>query len=152
MSAEFAQSIECQGVVPSNKPLEFHGTGQPLSVHSVPINPSVSDRFGTYLVPNLPVGRLFTVKDLAARWAVCTATIYSLAKSGRVESLRIGNSIRFMESTVAAYEQTRIGANAERHSAQAERLGRASGYVGCQALPRSSSYHLPRASTTQPRR
>gem|GEM_PF-3363546 len=59
--------------------------------------------------------QLFTVKDLAARWAVCTATIYLLAKSGRLESLRIGNSIRFSESTVAAYEQTRIGAKPERH-------------------------------------
>jgi len=54
------------------------------------------------------VGRLFTVKDLVVRWAVCTATIYSLAKSGKLESLRIGKSIRFMATAVADYEQTRI--------------------------------------------
>jgi len=115
MSAEFAQSIACQPVLPSGKLVEFQGRGEHPTVHSVAVNPSVIDRFGTYLVPSLPTGPLFTVKHLAARWAVCTATIYSLAKSGRLESLRIGNSIRFSESTVAAYEQTRIGAKPERH-------------------------------------
>jgi len=113
MSAGFAQSIGCEGVLPSDKPLGFQETSEPLSVHSVPVNPSVIDRFGAYLVPT---GPLFTIKDLAARWAVCTATIYLLAKSGKLESLRIGNSIRFTPSTVADYEQTRIGANAERHA------------------------------------
>jgi len=115
MSAELAQSIECQRVLPSRKPLEFQEGAEAGDVHWVPGNPSVIDRFGTYLVPRLRMGQLFTVKDLAARWAVCTATIYLLAKSGRLESLRIGNSIRFSESTVAAYEQTRIGAKPERH-------------------------------------
>ncbi len=79
------------------------------------MSPSVTDRFGTYLVPRLPIGQLFTVNDLAARWSVCTATIYSLAKSGRLESLRIGNSIRFKATVVVSYEQNRIGAKAERH-------------------------------------
>jgi excisionase family DNA binding protein len=116
MSAELVQSIHCQDVLQSDKPLEFQSTTEPLSVHPLPANPSVIDRFGTYLVPTSePIGRLFTVKDLAARWAVCTATIYSLAKSGSLESLRIGNSIRFLESTVHEHEQTRIGAKAERH-------------------------------------
>ena len=116
MSAELAQSIECQGVLPSDNPLEFHGRGEPGGVHSVPPGPSITARFGAYLVPTSePVGRLFTVKDLAAHWAVCTATIYSLAKNGRLESLRIGNSIRFTVPAVAAYEQARIGAKAGRH-------------------------------------
>ncbi len=117
MSAGFAQSIECQGVLPSSKPLEFQGRVEPVDVHTVPGNPSITDRFGTYLVPNLPIGQLFTVKDLAARWAVCTATVYSLAKSGRLESLRIGNSIRFMARTVTDYEQSRVGAIAQRQRA-----------------------------------
>jgi len=117
MSAEFAQSIKCQQVPPSSKPLEFQATTEALPIHSVPVNPSVIDRFGTYLVPNLPGARLFTVKELAARWAVCTATIYSLAKSGKLESLRIGNSIRIMVTAVAHYEQARVGAKAERHRA-----------------------------------
>jgi len=114
MSSEIAQSIECQQVLPSSKPLEFHGRGEPLSVHSASANPSVIGRFGAYLVPSLPTGPLFTVKELASRWRVCTATIYTLAKTGKLESLRIGNSIRFMETTIAAYEQTRIGAKPER--------------------------------------
>ena len=116
MSAEPAQSIECRGVLPSDKPLEFQGRGEPGGVHSVPASPSITARFGAYLVPTSePVGRLFTVKDLAARWAVCTATIYSLAKSGRLESLRIGNSIRFTLTAVVGYEHARVGAEAERH-------------------------------------
>jgi excisionase family DNA binding protein len=103
-------------VLPSDKPLEFQGRGGQAGVHSVPASPSITDRFGAYLVPTSePDGRLFTVKDLAVRWGVCTATIYSLAKSGRLESLRIGNSIRFMAIAVTDYEQTRIGARAERH-------------------------------------
>ena len=88
---------------------------QPVDVHRVPGNPSITDRFGAYLVPTLPIGPLFTVKDLAERWAVSTATIYWLAKSGRLESLRIGNSIRFQARTVTNYEQTRVSALAERH-------------------------------------
>src|SRR5258707_7593796 len=95
--------------------LEMQARTESVDVHKVPGSPSITDRFGTYLVPRLPMGQLFTVKDLAVRWAVCTATIYSLAKSGTVETLRIGNSIRFTEITVAAYEQTRIGAKPERH-------------------------------------
>jgi excisionase family DNA binding protein len=120
MSAEFAQSIECRGVLPSDKPLEFQEANKLWPVHSVPANSSVIDRFGTYLVPSLPTGRLFTVNDLAARWAVCTATVYSLAKSGKLESLRIGNSIRIMATAVAHYEQARVGAKAERHRASKE--------------------------------
>ncbi len=110
MSAEFAQSVECQRALPSGNPSEFQERGDQVDVHTVPGNPSVTDRFGTYFVPTLPIEQLFTVKDLAACWAVCTATIYSLAKRRKLESLRIGNSIRFMETTIAAYEQTRIGA------------------------------------------
>jgi len=116
MSAELAQSIERRGVLPSGKPLEFQERGEAGAVHSVPASPSITTRFGAYLVPTSePDGRLFTVKDLAARWTVCTATVYSLAKSGRVESLRIGNSVRFTMAAVAGYEQTRVGAQAERH-------------------------------------
>jgi len=115
MSEEFAQSIECQRVLPSGNPLEFQERADPVDVHRVPGNPSVTDRFGTYLVPRLPIGQLFTVKDLAARWAVCTATIYSLAKNGSLESLRIGNSIRFMARTITSYERGRVGAKTERH-------------------------------------
>ncbi len=117
MSAEFAQSIDRRCVLPSAKPLEFQGRGEAGAVHSVPASPSIIARFGAYLVPTSePVGRLLTVKDVAARWAVCTATVYSLAKSGSLQSLRIGNLIRFTLAAVADYEQTRVGAKAERHS------------------------------------
>jgi len=81
MSEEFAQSIECQRVVPSSKRLEFQGRAEPVDVQSVPTGPSIAARFCTHLVSTLPTGQLFTVKDLAERWAVSTATIYSLAKS-----------------------------------------------------------------------
>jgi len=109
MSAVTVESAAHQPVLQSDKPLEFQGKGELGVVHSVPPSPSVTARFGTYLVPSPELAvRLLTVKDLAARWAVCTATIYSLAKSGKLESLRIGKSIRFMATAVADYEQTRI--------------------------------------------
>ncbi len=68
--------------------------------------------FGTYLVPSgfSSTERLFRIRDLAKRWRVCTATIYGLAKSGRIRSLRIGNSLRVPASEVAAYEANRRGA------------------------------------------
>ena len=114
MSAEVARSIECQRVLPSGKPMEFQERAEPVDVHAVPGSPSITDRFGSYLVPSLPIGQLFTVKDLAARWAVCTATIYALVKSGRLESLRIGNSLRFTAAVVVCFEQARVGAKPER--------------------------------------
>ncbi|SRR6266849_3805167 len=118
MSADTVESDTCHRAPQSDKPLEFQGMAQPPSVHSVRAIPLVTAHFGTYLVPTSePLGRLFTVKDLAARWAVCTATVYSLAKSGRLESLRIGNSIRFMARTVTDYEQSRVGAIAQRQRA-----------------------------------
>ncbi len=103
MSAGTVESRECRDALPSDKPLEFQGMAQPPSVHSVPTNPSITDGFGTYLVPSPePAIRLLTVKDLATRWAVCTASVYSLAKSGKLESLRIGQLIRFTATAVAA--------------------------------------------------
>jgi hypothetical protein len=68
MSAELAQSIQCRDVLPSDKPLEFQERGEQGAVHPVPASPSITPRFGAYLVPTSePVGRLFTVKDLAVR-------------------------------------------------------------------------------------
>jgi excisionase family DNA binding protein len=74
---------------------------------------SGNTEFVTHLLPRkLPIGagRLFTVAELAARWSVCTATVYGLAKAGRLTGLRVGNSIRFPEAEVEGYEEARVGA------------------------------------------
>src|SRR5260370_8795671 len=77
MSAESAQSIECRGVLPTDKPLELHGRGETAGVRSVPASPAITERFGAYLVPtSAPVGWLFTVTDGAARSALSTSTDY----------------------------------------------------------------------------
>jgi excisionase family DNA binding protein len=60
--------------------------------------------------------RLLSVKDVARRWCVCTATVYGLAKSGRLPCLRVGNSIRFRLEQVEAYERSREAAASERRS------------------------------------
>jgi excisionase family DNA binding protein len=52
--------------------------------------------------------QLLKVKLLAARWSVCTATVYALIEAGNLPALRIQRSIRVPSAAVQAFErQTR---------------------------------------------
>jgi len=44
------------------------------------------------------VERLLTVKEVAERLRVSTATVYGLCKSGKLGHVRVGNSIRIPEA------------------------------------------------------
>jgi len=73
-----------------NKPLEFQERAEAVGVQAMPANPSVTDRFRTYLVRRLAIRQLFTVKDLAALWAACTATIYCGTKrKGSMKNIHV---------------------------------------------------------------
>ena len=48
-------------------------------------------------------GALLTVREVAARLRVSTATIYRLCDSGQLEHVRISNAIRVSEATLVAY-------------------------------------------------
>jgi len=45
-----------------------------------------------------------TVKDVAARLRVCTATVYRLCAAGQLRHLRVGAAIRIREEDLAAYQ------------------------------------------------
>jgi excisionase family DNA binding protein len=46
---------------------------------------------------------LLTVREVAARLAVSTATVYALCERGELPHARVANSIRVAESDLAAY-------------------------------------------------
>jgi excisionase family DNA binding protein len=50
--------------------------------------------------------RLLTVREVAERLRVSTATVYTLCKRGELAHVRIANSIRVNERVLAAYYST----------------------------------------------
>jgi excisionase family DNA binding protein len=103
------------GTVPeSAKGSDLLGPGGASDVHCVPPHPSSVSPFGAYLVPASGPGHLISVQVLARAWGVCTATVYGLAKSGALPSLRVRSSIRFRPEDVDAYLARRQGASSLR--------------------------------------
>jgi len=45
---------------------------------------------------------LLTVREVAERLGVCTATVYALCRDGKLEHVRIANAIRITPSALAA--------------------------------------------------
>lgn len=70
--------------------------------------------------PLLPEGQdLFTVEDLAEAFKVSGMTIYRLANSGEMPSLRIGGSLRFERKDIEAYlRQAKIPKAARKKTAK----------------------------------
>jgi excisionase family DNA binding protein len=50
--------------------------------------------------------RLLTVREVADRLAVCTATVYTLCKRGRLRFIRVSGSIRLDPRSVEAFLAT----------------------------------------------
>jgi excisionase family DNA binding protein len=51
------------------------------------------------------VGPFLTVREVAARLRVSTATVYSLCESGALSHVRVSNSIRVCEEALRAFLQ-----------------------------------------------
>jgi excisionase family DNA binding protein len=49
------------------------------------------------------IGPLLTVREVAARLRVCTATVYSLCESGGLAHVRLNNAIRVSEDDLQRY-------------------------------------------------
>ena len=49
------------------------------------------------------VVRLLTVREVAERLAVCTATIYALVERGEIRHMRISNAIRVHPDDLEAF-------------------------------------------------
>lgn len=48
---------------------------------------------------------LLSAKQIAERWHVHPSTVYRLVKSGRLEGLKLGGSLRVTASSVVTYER-----------------------------------------------
>jgi len=53
--------------------------------------------------PAFASGKLLTVKQVAEVLGVCTATVYTLCDEGALAHIRVRNSIRISEATLAAF-------------------------------------------------
>ena len=68
--------------------------------HTVAPLPPVATPFGALVVHDA-VGRLLTVREVAARLRVSRATVYRLVQAGALPVLRVSNSIRIPEAALA---------------------------------------------------
>lgn len=48
--------------------------------------------------------RSLTVDDVAARWQLHKRTVQKIVAAGRLETVRLGGSVRFTEAAIEAYE------------------------------------------------
>ena len=55
---------------------------------------------------NEPVGVCLTLKEVAARLHVCRRTLEREISAGHLQSVRIGRSVRVLESDLLAYVQS----------------------------------------------
>ena len=91
------------GLVPvhlASYPLDNTGVGGGAGSHTVAPLPPVATPFGALVVHDA-VGRLLTVREVAARLRVSRATIYRLVQAGALPVLRVSNSIRIPEAALA---------------------------------------------------
>ena len=89
---------------------------QAPSVDPLPENASVETQFGAPVVRELPPDpgpheRLITVRAVAARLGLSSASVYKLCQRGELRGLRIGGALRFSPQLVDEYI-TRLGAGA----------------------------------------
>ena len=54
-------------------------------------------------------GPLLTVREVAERLRVCTATVYRLCESGRLWHLRVSNAVRVPEMALRAFMEATAG-------------------------------------------
>lgn len=57
--------------------------------------------------------RLLTIDEVATQLASCRATVYSLIRSGQLESVKIGRSRRVSDAAIAEFiaRNTQVGAS-----------------------------------------
>ena len=82
----------------ASQPVGNPGGGPDAAVHPLAPDGTLATPHGAPVVREFEgvVGafRLLTVRDLAARLAVCTATVYALCERGEIRHLRVSNAIR----------------------------------------------------------
>ena len=91
-----------------SQPVETIQEQQAPSLDRVAENASVETPFGAPVVRELPPDpgpheRLITVRAVAARLGVSSASVYKLCQRGQLRSLRIGGALRFQPSAIGEY-------------------------------------------------
>jgi excisionase family DNA binding protein len=104
-----------QSVSDGGKPLEIQLVAKgDLSRTSPGIAPN-SRSFGALVVQkyleaegsgSVAIGPFMTVREVAARLRVCTATVYILCESGKLVHVRLNNAIRVAENDLRRYLKT----------------------------------------------
>jgi len=97
------QRIEYMPVAANSAPIEPHALHQEgtTSIDPAPIA-GFSKNFASPLLPDFSAS--LSVKEVASRLRVCTATIYRLCAAGELRHFRVGASIRIREDDLAGYQ------------------------------------------------
>ena len=105
-----------QGVAGDSKPLQIQqvaeddiSRGSPkIAANSPPFGPLVvqSNRVGPADPPD--VGPFLTVREVAEKLRVCTATVYDICDSGQLAHVRVTNAIRVSAEALRRYLRTRV--------------------------------------------
>jgi len=67
-----------------------------------PLETTIRKDFASPLLPDFSTS--LTVKEVAARLRVCTATIYRLCISGELHHFRVGASVRIRQADLVAFQ------------------------------------------------
>ena len=81
----------------------FPQDGEGVGVQGAQVVPADSKKFVPPLSPGTEGERLLTVREVARRLAVSTATIYALCERGQIRHVRISNAIRIELAKVEAF-------------------------------------------------
>jgi len=81
----------------------FPQDGEGVGVQGSQVVAADSRKFVPPLSPRTEGERLLTVREVAGRLAVSTATIYALCERGQIRHVRISNAIRVELAEVEAF-------------------------------------------------
>ena len=102
--------MESDGVAPgasASQPYENAGGDLAAAVHPLAPDGSLATPHGAPVVRKsetvVGAGRLLTVREVADRLAVCTATIYALCERSEIRHVRISNAIRVHPGDLEAF-------------------------------------------------
>ena len=91
------------GVSTPSQPMVSSRDGVHAGVHGSQVVPADSKKFVPPLSPGSDEDRLLTVREVAKRLSVSTATVYALCERGQLRHIRISNAIRIDVDAVGAF-------------------------------------------------
>ena len=93
----------------ASQPVGNPGSDPALAVQPLAPDGTLATPHGAPVVRNSGgagrLARLLTVREVAERLAVCTATVYALCERGDIQHLRVSNAIRVNPDDLEAFNQ-----------------------------------------------